>query len=171
MSVFIAVKSRYKRDGMGGVVRRPAGVVRAEQEGQMDLRIDNPMNLAVRFLKRGIGLVILALALMAAPQGGNLLGVSAAEAQTVRQIEVEGNKRVDAETIRSYVSIQPGQSYSAYGADDSLKTLFATGLFADVSLNMRGSTLVVKVVENPIVNLVSFEGNKKVKDDVLLAQP
>jgi outer membrane protein insertion porin family len=170
MSVFIAVKSRYKRDGMGGVVRRPAGVARAEQEGQMDLRIDNPMNVAVRFLKRGVGLVIVALALMAAPQGGKVLGVTAAEAQTVRQIEVEGNKRVDAETIRSYVSIQPGQSYSAYGADDSLKTLFATGLFADVSLDMRGSTLVVKVVENPIVNLVSFEGNKKVKDEVLLSE-
>ncbi len=128
------------------------------------------MNSIVRFLKRGAGLVVLAVALMSAPQGGEWFGVTSAQAQTVRTIQVEGNRRVDAETIKSYVSIQPGQSYSAYGADDSLKTLFATGLFADVSLTMRGSTLVVKVVENPIVNLVSFEGNKKVKDDVLLSE-
>jgi len=136
----------------------------------MDLRIDNPMDFVVRFLKKGAGLLLLALVLLGAPHGGKVLGVTQAHAQVVRQIVVEGNKRVDAETIKSYVSIQPGQSYSAYGADDSLKTLFATNLFSDVSIDMRGSTLVVKVVENPIVNLVSFEGNKKVKDDVLSAE-
>lgn len=128
------------------------------------------MNSVVQFLKRGAGLLLVIATLMFVPHGGEVLGVAGAQAQTVSRIEVEGNRRVDAETIKSYVSIQPGQGYSAYAADDSLKTLFATGLFADVNISMRGSTLVVKVVENPIVNLVSFEGNKKVKDDVLSAE-
>lgn len=125
---------------------------------------------AVRFLKRCVFVVLVALAAMSLPGTGEVLGVSSAQAQAIRQIVVEGNRRVDAETVRNYLSLQPGQSYSAYAADESLKTLFATGLFADVNLAMRGNTLVVTVVENPIVNLVSFEGNQKINDDVLLSE-
>ncbi|MEJ8574629.1 outer membrane protein assembly factor BamA [Microbaculum marinum] len=136
----------------------------------MDLRTDNPMVSVVRILKRGIGFLFVAAALLAAPGGGEMFGASVVQAQTVSSIVVEGNRRVDAETIKSYLSLQPGQGYSAYSADESLKTLFATGLFSDVNINMRGNTLVVVVVENPIVNLVSFEGNKKLKDEVLLAE-
>jgi outer membrane protein insertion porin family len=126
------------------------------------------MNSIFQYVVRGVGLLLLAAMLNTAPAGGVLVGV--AQAQTVSQIVVEGNRRVDAETIKSYLSVQPGQSYSAYAGDESLKTLFATGLFSDVSIDMRGNTMVVKVVENPIVNLVSFEGNKKIKDEVLLAE-
>lgn len=170
MPVFSVRKSRYKPDGMGGIARRPTGVAPAEEEGQRDLRIDNPMNSAVRFVLRGVGLLFVVAVLLSAPGGGAFFGAVPAQAQTVSQIAVEGNRRVDAETIRNYLSIQPGQSYSAYAADESLKTLFATGLFSDVNISMRGSTLVVQVVENPIVNLVSFEGNKKLKDEVLLSE-
>ena len=56
---------------------------------------------------------------------------------------------------------------SAAAADRSLKALFATGLFSDVTIDMQGSTLVVKVTENPILNRVVFEGNKKIEDDKL----
>ena len=136
----------------------------------MDLRIDNPMVSAVAFFKRGLGFLFVLAVLFAAPGEGQLFGAGTVQAQTVRQISVEGNRRVDVETVKSYLSIQPGQSYSAYAADESLKTLFATGLFSDVNLSMRGNTLVVTVVENPIVNLVSFEGNKKLKDEVLAAE-
>ncbi len=56
---------------------------------------------------------------------------------------------------------------TAAAADRSLKALFATGLFSDVVIEMQGSTLVVKVTENPIINRVAFEGNKKIEDDKL----
>ncbi len=136
----------------------------------MGLRIDNPMVSVLGIVKRVLGAFALIAVLSGLPGGGELIGVSQAQAQTIRQITVEGNRRVDAETVRSYLSLQPGQSYSAFAANESLKTLFETGLFSDVDLNMRGNTLVVTVVENPIVNLVSFEGNKKIKDEVLLSE-
>ncbi len=60
-----------------------------------------------------------------------------------------------------------GEPFDAAAADRSLKALFATGLFSDVVIEMQGSTLVVKVTENPIINRVVFEGNKKIDDDKL----
>jgi len=94
---------------------------------------------------------------------------STADAAVVNQVEVQGNQRVDADTIRAYLSIQPGQNFSSAEEDASLKALFETGLFSDVSLDVRGSTLVVIVVENPVINEVAFEGNRKFKDDQLSA--
>jgi outer membrane protein insertion porin family len=92
---------------------------------------------------------------------------SSAQAAVVNSIEVEGNQRVDADTIRAYVLVQPGADFSAQDEDESLKALFETGLFADVQLDRRGSVLYVVVVENPVINEVVFEGNKKFKDDQL----
>ena len=71
------------------------------------------------------------------------------------------------ETIRSYLQLKEGQPYDPAAADRSLKALFGTGLFSDVVIDMQGSTLVVKVTENPIINRVAFEGNKKIDDDKL----
>ncbi len=90
-----------------------------------------------------------------------------AEAAVVRSISVRGNQRVDAETIRSYLTITPGASFTSFDTDESLRQLFATGLFSDVRIAQRGSTLVVEVEENPVVNLVRFIGNDKVKDEQL----
>ncbi|MEP4806104.1 MAG: outer membrane protein assembly factor BamA, partial [Hyphomicrobiales bacterium] len=97
------------------------------------------------------------------------VGVQQALAQTVSSISVEGNQRVDDETIRAYLSVQPGQRYSAFDVDESLKALFATGLFSDVQVFRKGSTLVVQVEENPVLNRVVFEGNDRLKDDALAA--
>ncbi|MGE0583941.1 MAG: outer membrane protein assembly factor BamA [Flavobacteriaceae bacterium] len=102
--------------------------------------------------------------------GVSVAGASVAQAQTIRSISVEGNQRIDAETVRSYLSLKAGGAYTASGADESLKTLFSTGLFSDVQLNMRGSVLVVSVVENPLINKVSFEGNRKLKDELLASE-
>lgn len=97
------------------------------------------------------------------------VGAQQAQAQTVSSISVEGNQRVDDETIRAYLSVQPGQRYSAFDVDESLKALFATGLFSDVQVFRKGSTLVVQVEENPVLNRVVFEGNDRLKDDALAA--
>lgn len=96
-------------------------------------------------------------------------GSGAAYAQTASRVVVEGNQRVDDDTIRAYLSVQAGQRYSAVDIDESLKALFATGLFADVQIERRGNTLVVIVEENPILNRVVFEGNDRLKDEALEA--
>ncbi|MBX3570739.1 MAG: outer membrane protein assembly factor BamA [Mesorhizobium sp.] len=90
--------------------------------------------------------------------------VSAAHATVVSSISVRGNQRVDAETIRGNIGIQPGQSFSAADIDEAVKRLFATGLFSDVRVTQSGGTLVVQVEEYPVVNQVLFQGNKKRKD-------
>ena len=94
-------------------------------------------------------------------------GASAAVGGTITAVQIQGNVRAETETIRSYLQLKEGQAYDPAAADRSLKALFGTGLFADVSIDMQGSTLVVKVTENPIINRVAFEGNKKIEDDKL----
>jgi outer membrane protein insertion porin family len=95
---------------------------------------------------------------------------SPAAAQTVSSIEVEGNRRVEVETIRSYFKPGPGGRLDQGRIDDGLKALIETGLFQDVKINQAGGHLVVSVVENPVIGRVAFEGNKKVKDEQLSAE-
>ncbi|MEM8750807.1 MAG: outer membrane protein assembly factor BamA [Pseudomonadota bacterium] len=90
-----------------------------------------------------------------------------ASAAVARSISVRGNQRVDADTIKSYLTIEPGRNYTTFDTDESLRQLFATGLFSDVRIAQSGSVLVVEVVENPTINLVRFEGNDKVRDEQL----
>lgn len=98
---------------------------------------------------------------------GDFSIVSSAEAAVARTIDVRGNTRIEKETVISYMTIVPGRSYSAADVDESLKTLYATGLFANVEITPRGGTVIVTVQENPMINRVSFEGNKKLKDKAL----
>lgn len=85
----------------------------------------------------------------------------------IRAIQVEGNQRIEARTVQSYLLLEAGDPFDADRIDLSLKTLFATGLFADVAIDRRGSDLIVRVVENPIINRVIFEGNSALDDDKL----
>ena len=109
--------------------------------------------------------VLTTCSLLPGPSG--LSFISSAEAAVARTIEVRGNTRVESETVIGYMTIVRGRSYSAADIDESLKALFATGLFANVDITPRGSLVIVTVSENPIINRVSFEGNRKVKDRAL----
>ncbi|MGH6887784.1 MAG: outer membrane protein assembly factor BamA [Rhizomicrobium sp.] len=82
----------------------------------------------------------------------------------IKRIVVDGTQRIEPATVLSYISVREGEPYDEQTIDRSLKTLFATGLFADVKFNWDGSTLTIHVVENPILNQVVFEGNDKVSD-------
>src|SRR5262244_362377 len=93
-----------------------------------------------------------------------------AAAQTVSSIVVEGSRRVEADTIRSYFKPGPGGRIGPEQEDEALKALVATGLFSDVRINHTGGRIVVTVVENPVINRVAFEGNKKTKDEQLNAE-
>jgi len=92
---------------------------------------------------------------------------TAARQPVVRQVEIEGTQRIEPATVRSYLLVQEGDPFDPARIDRSLKSLFATGLFADVSIRQQGDTLVVNVVENPIVNRVAFEGNRRIKTETL----
>lgn len=109
--------------------------------------------------------------------GGLALGfepgvIGSAHAQTfgagvVSEIQVDGTQRIDPATVRSNMAVQPGQVADGDALDRSLKALFATGLFADVTIRRQGSALVVTVVENPVINRIAFEGNRRIEDEEL----
>ena len=85
----------------------------------------------------------------------------------VREIVVDGAQRIEPETVRSYLLIQEGDVFNPERVDRSLKSLFATGLFADVTISRQRDTLIVNVIENPVINRIAFEGNKRLDDEAL----
>ncbi len=127
------------------------------------------MGLCVR-LVRGLALSCVVLAgILVGTVCATVASSGVAVAQSVNSIVVEGNRRVEADTVRSYFHARGGQ-LGPQEIDEGLKSLYATGLFADVRVNRSGGRLVVSVVENPVINRVAFEGNKKAKDDQLKAE-
>ncbi len=125
-----------------------------------------------RWLIRGLGVACLVL-------GEILLGVGVvsltapvayAQTPTVSSIVVQGNQRVEADTIRSYFKAGPGGRLDAFQIDEGVKALYATGLFQDVRPTAQGGRLTITVIENPVINRIAFEGNKKVKDEQLKAE-
>ena len=85
--------------------------------------------------------------------------------QIIKNIQVQGNQRVEANTVASYLLFAPGDPYSEDRIDLSVKTLYATGLFADVAIDPRDGNVLIRVIENPIINRVILEGNKSLKSD------
>ena len=94
----------------------------------------------------------------------------AQQAPRISEVLVEGTQRIEAETIKSYLTIAEGDVFDPTRVDKSLKALYATGFFSDVNVQMDGTRLVVRVVENPMINRVSFEGNHKLKNDHLTSE-
>jgi len=103
---------------------------------------------------------------------GALAGGTAVAQQLdrIQAISVVGNQRIEDSTILSYLRVAPGDRFDPERINDSLKSLYDTGLFADIRIGRDGNALVVSVVENPIVNRLAFEGNKRIKDDALEAE-
>lgn len=85
----------------------------------------------------------------------------------IEEIRIDGAQRIDPQTVRSYMLVDPGDQFDPLRLDESLKAIFDTGLFADVTLRRERNTLVVEVVENPIINRIAFEGNDAIDDDQL----
>lgn len=127
------------------------------------------MKAASKFLSAASAAALSAALVLPGALAVQFVATSAAEAAVVSRVEVSGNQRVDAETIRNYISIKPGKAFSSADIDSAVKALFGTGLFSDVQINQVGSTLVVKVSEYKVVNQVLFQGNKKLKDNALQA--
>ncbi|TPI22976.1 MULTISPECIES: outer membrane protein assembly factor BamA [unclassified Mesorhizobium] len=127
------------------------------------------MKAASKFLSAASAAALSAALVVPGALAVQFAATSVAEAAVISRVEVSGNQRVDAETIRNYISIKPGKPFSSSDIDDAVKALFGTGLFSDVQINQVGSSLVVKVSEYKVVNQVLFQGNKKLKDNALQA--
>jgi outer membrane protein insertion porin family len=127
------------------------------------------MDMCVRV--RG-GLVVACLVL------GGILALSAAfgaparaeTALTASSIVVEGNRRVEADTVRSYFKLAPGERLDSAKIDAALKALYGTGLFQDVRISQSGGKLIVTVVEAAVIDKIAFEGNHRLKDEQLLQE-
>ncbi|MCC6889979.1 MAG: outer membrane protein assembly factor BamA [Hyphomicrobiales bacterium] len=115
---------------------------------------------------RGLGavaLILWSLALGAVPIA---VAPTVAHAQQTN-IDVQGNRRVEATTIRGYFRPGPGGRLGPYEIDEAYKALFGTGLFQEVNIRQVGGRIVVTVVENPVINRIQFEGNTRVRDEQL----
>src|SRR3954462_7163957 len=127
------------------------------------------MNVGMR-VRGGLFVALFMFALPVAATLATIAAISPVAAQSVASIQVEGNRRVEVETIRSYFKPGPGGRLDQSHIDDGLKALIETGLFQDVKISQAGGRVLVTVVENPVIGRVAFEGNKKVKDEQLTAE-
>src|SRR5665213_1272483 len=134
---------------------------------RLAIRHPDPMNSLVIFARRVALAVVIALAVPVV-SAAILCGASVtAHAAVASTILVKRNPLIEVDTVKNHLTIKAGKSYGAADIDASIKALFDTGLFADVSITQRGSAVVVTVAENPVINSISFVGNKKVKNDIL----
>jgi outer membrane protein insertion porin family len=103
----------------------------------------------------------------AATASAPLLTPAFAQVFSFSNVTIEGNERVDAATILNYAGISRGEEVSAGGLNDAYQRILNSGLFETVELVPQGSTLVIRVTEYPIVNVISIEGNRRLKDERL----
>ncbi len=103
-----------------------------------------------------------AMSFVAAPQAAH------AQNFTINSFQVEGNRRIETSTIISRTGIEPGQTVTAGQLNDAYQRLLDSGVFETVELTPRGSILVIEVQEYPTINKISIEGNRRVKDNVLM---
>src|SRR5712672_2296315 len=133
------------------------------------------MGMSMRLGRGRLAIISVAAGLLCAGLFGSIAssietaGVSVAQSSQTR-IDVEGNRRVEADTIRSYFRVGGSERLDSAKIDAALKALYGTGLFQDVRITPGNGRFLVSVVENPVINRVAFEGNKKVKDEQLAAE-
>jgi outer membrane protein insertion porin family len=98
---------------------------------------------------------------------GRAWGQQPDQPSIIGRILVEGNQRIEARTVISYLLVRPGDAFDEERIGLSVRALGATGLFADIQIETRGNDLVIRVLENPIINRIMFEGNNAVTTDRL----
>ena len=94
-------------------------------------------------------------------------GAAQAKSYTFNSVQVEGNQRIQTSTIVAYTGIEKGKAVSGGALNDAYQRILDSGVFETVELEPRGSTLVIKVSEYPTINIINFEGNKRIKDEAL----
>ncbi|MDE2412689.1 MAG: outer membrane protein assembly factor BamA, partial [Sphingomonadales bacterium] len=88
----------------------------------------------------------------------------------IKAVNVEGSQRLEPDTIRSYIKLRVGQPYTQQAADQALKDLYATELFTDVQIRNADGVVTIAVKENPVINRIVLEGNKRIKEEKILPE-
>ncbi len=126
------------------------------------------MDMCVR-VRRGLVLagLLLGVGFVGLPAGAAYAAPPVEAGASASNIVVQGNRRVEAETVRAYFKAAPGERLDAAKIDAALKALYASGLFEDVHITQSGGHIIVTVVESPVINRLAFEGNHRMKDEQL----
>jgi outer membrane protein insertion porin family len=126
------------------------------------------MDMCVR-VRRGLVLacLLLGVGFVGLPAGAAYAAPPAEAGASASNIVVQGNRRVEADTVRAYFKASPGERLDAAKIDAALKALYASGLFDDVHITQSGGRIIVTVVESPVINRLAFEGNHRMKDEQL----
>jgi len=106
----------------------------------------------------------------AAPAPAPEAAAPAPEPDKIQTITVVGMQRLEPDTIRSYIRLRYGEPYSQVAADQALKDLYATELFSDVQIRNEAGNVVIQVKENPVINRIVLEGNKRLKEEKILPE-
>jgi outer membrane protein insertion porin family len=110
---------------------------------------------------------LIAFFLSSAAISGPFLTAAQAQSYSFSSVQVEGNQTIETATIISYAGIGRGETVSAARLNDAYQGIVNSGLFQSVELVPQGGTLLIRVVENPMINIVNFEGNSRLKDEEL----
>lgn len=113
-----------------------------------------------------VGLVA-ALFLSTATTSVTFFTPALAQEFSFNQVVVEGNRLVDARTVIGFTGIKRGEAVSTARLNDAYQGLVRSGLFETVEIEPQGNRLVIKVTEYPMINIINFEGNKRLKDEDL----
>src|SRR6202167_2687288 len=126
------------------------------------------MDMWVR-VRRGLVLagLLLGVGFVGLPTGAAYAAPPAEAGASASSIVVQGTRRVEPQTVRSYFKVGPGERLDAAKIDAALKALYASGLFDDVHITQSGGHIIVTVVESPVINRLAFEGNHRMKDEQL----
>ncbi|MBL0022265.1 MAG: outer membrane protein assembly factor BamA [Sphingomonadales bacterium] len=107
--------------------------------------------------------IALSVSVLSAPVSAQVSDVAPVE--QIRSISVVGTQRLEPDTVRSYIRLRSGQAWTQAAGDQALKDLYATELFADVSIRNAGGDVTIEVRENPVINRIVLEGNKRLKNE------
>ena len=118
---------------------------------------------AKRFLRPALVAILLSSTMVSTP----FFTPALAQSYSFSNVVIEGNERIEAATILNYAGIARGEAVSAGALNDAYQRIVQSGLFEAVELVPNGGTLVIRVKEFPMVNIVDFQGNKRLKDEVL----
>ena len=128
--------------------------------------LNNTIRLASMRIFAVLAIAVMALSFESVSVAQDAPAAAPQQPTLIRNIQVQGNQRVEANTVASYLLFAPGDPYSEDRIDVSIKTLYATGLFADVAIEPSADgNVLIRVIENPIINRVILEGNKSLKSD------
>lgn len=86
----------------------------------------------------------------------------------VKDIRVEGIQRTEAGTVFSYLPVKVGDTLTDEKAAQSIKSLFATGFFKDVRIEVERDVMVVVVQERPAISKIDFVGMKEFEKDAIV---